>query len=143
MPTPLSMIDKVLLVLSGTSLMNNSGCASSLLLSVKLSNLILSNAYTNPKSPPLVPSKSRNQTKNSKTETERTYIRGIADKFTKKDFLVGIERVDDQAQELVDLCLECKGLCFSHFYVCHYLHTHTDKASKKARKPETKLEKDF
>jgi hypothetical protein len=39
--------------------------------------------------------------------------------------------------------LECKGLYFSHFHVCHYLHTYTNKANKKARKPETKLEKDF
>ena len=44
-PIPLSMIDRVLLTLSGTILMKSSGCESSLLLSVKLSNRILSNAY--------------------------------------------------------------------------------------------------
>lgn len=43
-PTPLSMIDSVLFTLSATIRINSSGCASSLLLSVKLSYLILSKA---------------------------------------------------------------------------------------------------
>jgi hypothetical protein len=44
MPTPLSMMESVLLALSGTRRMKSSGCASSLLLSVRLSNRILSSA---------------------------------------------------------------------------------------------------
>lgn len=47
MPMPLSMMERVLLALSGTSLMKSSGCPSSLLLSVKLSNRILSKAFKN------------------------------------------------------------------------------------------------
>ena len=47
MPMPLSTIVSVLLTLSGMMWMNRSGCASSLLLSVRLSNLILSKACEN------------------------------------------------------------------------------------------------
>ena len=48
-----------------------------------------------------------------------TYIRGIADEFTKKDLLVAVEGIDDEAQKLVDLCLERKGLSLSHPNISH------------------------
>nr|AFK34259.1 unknown [Lotus japonicus]AFK39728.1 unknown [Lotus japonicus] len=44
MPIPLSIMVKVLFALSGMIWMNNSGCPSSLLLSVRLSKRILSKA---------------------------------------------------------------------------------------------------
>ena len=54
-------------------------------------------------------------------ETERgTYIRGIADEFTKEDLFVAVEGVDDQAEKLVDVSLECKSFSISHLHVRHY-----------------------
>jgi hypothetical protein len=50
-----------------------------------------------------------------------TYIRGIADELTKEDLLVAVESVDDEAQKLVNLRLERKGLRLglSHVHVSH------------------------
>mmetsp|Transcript_16272 Transcript_16272/g.29323 ORF Transcript_16272/g.29323 Transcript_16272/m.29323 type:complete len:725 (-) Transcript_16272:113-2287(-) len=42
-------------------------------------------------------------------------ITSIADKFTKENLLVGVEGVNNERQQLVDLCLEGEGLDFSHF----------------------------
>lgn len=50
-----------------------------------------------------------------------TYIRRIADELAKKDLLVAIKSVDDEAQKLVDLRLECKCLGLSHMNVSHCL----------------------
>lgn len=48
-------------------------------------------------------------------ERERqTYIGGVADELTEKNFLVAVESVDDQTQQLIDLCLERKRLCLRH-----------------------------
>ena len=41
-----------------------------------------------------------------------TYIGGVTDEFTQEDLLVTVEGVDDEAEKLVDLSLEGKGLCF-------------------------------
>lgn len=45
-----------------------------------------------------------------------TYIGWIANEFTKKDLFVAVESVDDKTQQLVDLGLEGKRLCFRHFW---------------------------
>ena len=69
-------------------------------------------------------------------ERERdTYIRGIADDFTKEDLFVAVEGVDDQAEKLVDLRLESEGLCISHLHVRHYCTKR-----KRARESERKQE---
>ena len=69
-------------------------------------------------------------------ETEReTYIRGIANEFTKEDLFVAVEGVDDQAEKLVDVSLECKSLCISHLHIRHYCTKR-----KRARENEGKRE---
>ena len=45
---------------------------------------------------------------------EKTHIGGIADELTEEDLLVAVEGVDDQAEKLVDLGLEGKGLGVRH-----------------------------
>lgn len=42
------------------------------------------------------------------------YIGRIADEFTKKDLLVTVERVDDQAEKLIDLSLKGKRFSLRH-----------------------------
>lgn len=48
-----------------------------------------------------------------------THIRGVRDELSKEDLLVRIERVDDEAHQLVDLSLEDElfdfGLLLRHF----------------------------
>jgi hypothetical protein len=39
-----------------------------------------------------------------------TYIRGVGDELAKEDLLVGVEGVDDEREQLVDLGLEGEGL---------------------------------
>ena len=68
-----------------------------------------------------------------------TYVGSVADEFTKEDLLVGVEGVDDEAEELVDLRLESEGLCVCHLYIRHWrtsneLHGITEK--KKERTAE-------
>lgn len=43
-----------------------------------------------------------------------TYIRSIAYELTKKDLLVAVECVDDQAEKLIDLSLKGERLCLRH-----------------------------
>lgn len=50
---------------------------------------------------------------------KKTYIRGVANELPKEDLLVGVEGVDDQAQQLVDLRLEGEGLGLSHLLIRH------------------------
>ena len=60
------------------------------------------------------------ETERERERERETYIRGIADEFTKEDLFVAVEGVDDQAEKLVDLSLESEGLCISHLHVSHY-----------------------
>ena len=46
----------------------------------------------------------------NREKRRRTHIGGVADKLAKEDLLVGVEGVDDQAEELVNLRLEGEGL---------------------------------
>jgi hypothetical protein len=52
-----------------------------------------------------------------------TYIRGIGDKFPKKDLLVAVESVDDEAQQLINLSLESESLHFASLRLFHYHFT--------------------
>jgi hypothetical protein len=47
---------------------------------------------------------------NREQRSTRTYIRGVGDELTKEDLLVGVEGVDDEREQLVDLGLEGEGL---------------------------------
>jgi hypothetical protein len=38
------------------------------------------------------------------------YIRGVGNEFAEEDLLVGVEGVDDERKQLVDLSLEGEGL---------------------------------
>jgi hypothetical protein len=42
-------------------------------------------------------------------------IRGIGDQLSQEDILVGIEGVDDESHQLVNVCVESKLLCLA----CH------------------------
>lgn len=44
--------------------------------------------------------------KNNQSQGLDTHIGSVADKLTKEDLLVGVESVDDETQQLVDLGLE-------------------------------------
>lgn len=44
-----------------------------------------------------------------------TYIGGIADELSKEDLFVAVKGVDDETEELIDLSLEWKRLCFRHY----------------------------
>ena len=48
-----------------------------------------------------------------------THIRAVRDELPEKDFFVRVERVDDEAHELRDLCLESERL-----HLCLVLHRH-------------------
>jgi len=47
--------------------------------------------------------------------SNKSYIRGIADEFTKENLLVAVESVDDKTEKLVDLSLEGERLRLRHF----------------------------
>jgi len=60
--------------------------------------------------------KNKNQINNiqiiwKKIESE-TYIGSITNEFPKKDLLVGVKSVDDEAEKLVDLSLKSERLSF-------------------------------
>lgn len=46
-----------------------------------------------------------------------TYIGGVGDQLTQENFFVGVESVDDQAHQLVDLRLE--GVSLGSSYASH------------------------
>lgn len=50
-----------------------------------------------------------------------SHIRGVANELAQEDLLVGVEGVDDEAQQLVDLRLEREGLRLPHLHVRHHL----------------------
>lgn len=41
-------------------------------------------------------------------------IGGVGDQFSEENFLVGVESVDNEGEELVDVCREGVGFCFGH-----------------------------
>lgn len=46
-------------------------------------------------------------------------IRSVANELTEENLLVAVECVDDQAEQLVDLRLECEGLRLGHLHIRH------------------------
>lgn len=119
------MMESVLFDLSGTSRMKSSGCASSLLLSVKLSYLILSNACTIPKgstNPIRLPSKNI-CIKLSIKENWCTHIGWIADQLSEEYLFVRVESVDDETEKLINFRLESECLSLAHLHVSHCLRT--------------------
>ena len=60
-------------------------------------------------------------------------IGGIGDQLTQKDLLVGVECIDNQRQQLVDLSLKGKGLYFPR-HGCKMLHSDSCKRTVQSRK---------
>jgi hypothetical protein len=52
-----------------------------------------------------------------------TYIRCIRDNLPKKDLLVAVESVDDEAQQLINLSLESESLHIASLRLFHYHFT--------------------
>ena len=48
-------------------------------------------------------------------------IRGIGDELSKEDFLVGVESVDDQTHQLLDVSVESKNFFFTHVVLVIWL----------------------
>jgi len=49
------------------------------------------------------------------SKKNKSYIRGIANEFTKENLLVAVESVDYETEKLVDLSLEGERLRLRHF----------------------------
>ena len=69
---------------------------------------------------------------------ERKYIGSVADKLTKKDLLVGVEGVDDQAEKLVYLGLECERLGLRR-HCCFFLRRSEKKTSFNLKAAEARV----